>query len=403
MQRLIQGDVGSGKTIVAGLAALQAIEAGYQVAVMAPTEILAEQHLRTFSQWVEPLGTSVAWLSGRLGPKQRRTQLQRLALHEAALAVGTHALFQQDVEFARLALVIIDEQHRFGVHQRLALRDKGQRNGNHPHQLIMTATPIPRTLAMTVYADLDTSIIDQLPPGRQPVETVVVPDSRREEVIERIRGACASGRQAYWVCTLIEESEALQAQAASDTMARLKQSLPEQTVGLVHGRMKPAEKEATMAAFKAGALNLLVATTVIEVGVDVPRASLMIIENAERLGLAQLHQLRGRIGRGSEKSSCVLMYHGPLSKQARARLAVLRDSNDGFAIAQRDLELRGPGEVLGTRQTGMLEFRVADLARDRTLFPAIEQVANTLLKRFRGHIAPLVNRWIGNAVHYENV
>ncbi len=403
MQRLIQGDVGSGKTVVAGLAALQAIEAGYQVVIMAPTEILAEQHQRTFSEWLEPLGVSVAWLSGRLGPKQRRTQIQRIAENEAALAVGTHALFEQDVEFARLALVIIDEQHRFGVHQRLALRDKGQRNGNHPHQLIMTATPIPRTLAMTVYADLDTSIIDQLPPGRQPVETVVVPDSRREEVIERIRGACAGGRQAYWVCTLIEESEALQAQAASDTMVRLKESLPEQTVGLVHGRMKPAEKEATMAAFKSGTLNLLVATTVIEVGVDVPRASLMIIENAERLGLAQLHQLRGRVGRGSEKSSCVLMYHGPLSKQAHARLGMLRDSNDGFAIAQRDLELRGPGEVLGARQTGMLEFRVADLARDRRLFPAIEQVANTLLKRFPVHVAPLVNRWIGNAVHYENV
>ncbi len=403
MQRLIQGDVGSGKTVVAALAALQAIEAGYQVAVMAPTELLAEQHLRTFSQWFEPLAVPVLWLSGRLGPRQRRMQLARIREAGASLVVGTHALFQQEVAFARLALVIIDEQHRFGVHQRLALRDKGQRDGNHPHQLIMTATPIPRTLTMTVYADLDTSVIDQLPPGREPVETVVVPDSRREEVIERLRTACAAGRQAYWVCTLIDESEALQAQAASETAARLRETLPEQVVGLVHGRMKPGEKEATMDAFKSGSINLLVATTVVEVGVDVPRASLMVIENAERLGLAQLHQLRGRVGRGVDKSSCLLMYHGPLTKQARARLAVLRDSNDGFAIAQRDLELRGPGEVLGTRQTGMLQFRIADLSRDRSLFPAVEKVAGALLAHHRQRVMPLVNRWIGNGLNYETV
>jgi len=403
MQRLIQGDVGSGKTVVAAMAALQAMEAGYQVAIMAPTEILAEQHLQTFSRWLEPLDLAPVWLSGRLTPKQRRTALEAVALHQAPLAVGTHALFQEDVVFARLGLVVVDEQHRFGVHQRLALREKGDRDGRRPHQLIMTATPIPRTLAMTAYADLEASTIDELPPGRHPVDTVVVPDTRRDEVIERIHSACAQGRQAYWVCTLIDESEALQAQAASETTAQLQEGLPGLEIGLVHGRMKSREKESVMAAFKAGDLHLLVATTVIEVGVDVPRASLMIIENAERLGLAQLHQLRGRVGRGTEKSTCVLMYHGPLSEPARARLAVLRESSDGFKIAQRDLELRGPGEVLGTRQTGMMQFRIADLARDRSLFPAIEATASTLLARYPERIAPLLHRWVGNAVHYRNV
>ncbi len=403
MQRLIQGDVGSGKTVVAAVAALQAIEAGFQVAVMAPTELLAEQHRRTFCHWFEPLEVKVAWLSGRINAKQRRDELEKIAQHQATLVIGTHALFQEDVQFARLALVIIDEQHRFGVHQRLALREKGHQKMGHPHQLIMTATPIPRTLAMTVYADLDISLIDELPPGRKPVDTVVVPDSRRDEIIERIRNACTQGRQAYWVCTLIDDSEAVQAQAASETAGQLAEALPELAVGLIHGRIKSPEKEAIMRAFKNGELQLLVATTVIEVGVDVPRASLMIIENAERLGLAQLHQLRGRVGRGAEKSSCVLMYRGPLSEQARSRLAVLRDSNDGFAIAQRDLELRGPGEVLGTRQTGVLDLRVADLARDRDLFPVIERVARDLLDHHRERVAPLVQRWVGNAVNYLNV
>jgi len=403
MQRLVQGDVGSGKTVVAAMAALQAVEAGYQVAIMAPTEILAEQHLQTFVRWLGPLGLEPVWLSGKLTAKQRRDALEQVAEGLAPVVVGTHALFQEDVAFARLGLVIIDEQHRFGVHQRLALREKGRHDERHPHQLIMTATPIPRTLAMTAYADLDTSVIDELPPGRKPVETVVVPDTRRDEVIERIHRACAEGRQAYWVCTLIDESEALQAQAASETTALLGENLPGLSIGLVHGRMKPREKDAVMSAFKAGEISLLVATTVIEVGVDVPGATLMIIENAERLGLAQLHQLRGRVGRGAERSTCLLMYHGPLAQQARARLSVLRDSSDGFVIAQRDLELRGPGEVLGTRQTGMLQFRVADLARDRRLFPAIEHTASRLLAQYRDRVPALVRRWVGNAVNYKNV
>ena len=404
MQRLVQGDVGSGKTVVAAAAAVHAIEAGYQVAVMAPTELLAEQHRRNFSAWLEPLGMKIAWLSGKSGVKQRRENLALLANGEASLAVGTHALFQEEVVFDRLGLVVVDEQHRFGVHQRLALREKGSHKGRVPHQLIMTATPIPRTLAMTAYADLDSSVIDELPPGRTPVETVVISDERRDEVVARVHNACASEhRQAYWVCTLIEESEALQCQAAEDTAALLAEALPDLRVGLVHGRLKPAEKEAQMARFKANELDLLVATTVIEVGVDVPNASLMIIENAERLGLAQLHQLRGRVGRGSVSSSCVLMYHKPLSQQGKARLAALRETNDGFEIARRDLELRGPGEVLGTRQSGMLRLRIADLERDKGLLPEVAQLAKVLLQQRPQNVAPLIKRWLGDAQRYGDV
>ncbi|MCU7797495.1 MAG: ATP-dependent DNA helicase RecG, partial [Candidatus Thiodiazotropha sp. (ex Myrtea spinifera)] len=361
MQRLVQGDVGSGKTIVSALAALQAIDAGSQVALMAPTELLAEQHLNSFSQWLEPMGIQIAWLTGRMKGRAREQVLEVIATGQVQLVVGTHALFQDDVVFDDLGLVIIDEQHRFGVHQRLALREKGRRQGHAPHQLIMTATPIPRTLAMTAYADLDLSVIDSLPPGRKPVTTAVISDRRRDEVVERVRAACAEGRQAYWVCTLIEESEVLQCQAAEESAQQLAEALPELRVGLVHGRIKSEQKEQVMSRFKAGELDLLIATTVIEVGVDVPNASLMIIENAERLGLAQLHQLRGRVGRGSAESHCVLMYHAPLSLNAKTRLAILRESSDGFYIAQKDLEMRGPGEVLGTKQTGDMQLRIADL------------------------------------------
>ena len=395
MQRLVQGDVGSGKTVVAALAALAAVEAGHQAAVMAPTELLAEQHYRTFAAWLEPLGIRVGWLAGRQPAGQRRQLLAAIADGSVQVVVGTHALFQEEVAFHALGLVVVDEQHRFGVHQRLALREKGDGEGRRAHQLIMTATPIPRTLAQTAYADLDTSVIDELPPGRTPVETVVVRDDRRDEVVARIRDACAEGRQAYWVCTLVEESDSLQAQAAEATHALLAEALSGLRIGLVHGRLKPAQKEAVMAAFKAGELDLLVATTVIEVGVDVANASLMIIENAERLGLAQLHQLRGRVGRGSEKSSCVLLYHGPLSETARERLGVLRESNDGFVIAQKDLELRGPGELLGTRQTGLLQLKVADLQRDRDLLPEVTRTAEALLADHPDRVAPLVRRWLG--------
>ncbi len=404
MQRLVQGDVGSGKTVVAAAAAVHAIEAGYQVAVMAPTELLAEQHRNNFTHWLQPLGLKIAWLSGRQGVKQRRENLALLASGEAALAVGTHALFQDAVVFDRLGLVVVDEQHRFGVHQRLALREKGSRDGQVPHQLIMTATPIPRTLAMTAYADLDNSIIDELPPGRTPVETVVISGERRAEVVARVRKACGeAGRQAYWVCTLIEESEVLQCQAAEEAATMLAEALPDLRIGLVHGRLKSAEKEQLMADFKAKELDLLVATTVIEVGVDVPNASLMVIENAERLGLAQLHQLRGRVGRGSVSSSCVLMYHKPLSRQGKARLAALRETNDGFEIARRDLELRGPGEVLGTRQSGVLRLRIADLARDQELLPEVGRLANELLQRWPAQVAPLIDRWLGDGQRYGDV
>ena len=403
MQRLVQGDVGSGKTAVAACAALTAIESGYQVAMMAPTELLAEQHYQNFRQWLEPLGIEVAWLSGSLKTKVRRESLASIENGSGQLVVGTHALFQDEVYFSKLGLVIVDEQHRFGVHQRLALREKGSDKGVYPHQLIMTATPIPRTLAMTFYADLDSSVIDEMPPGRTPVTTVVIPDSRRNEVVQRVEQACKSGRQVYWVCTLIEESEALQCEAAEDTAKALAEALPALNVMLVHGRMKAAEKEAAMLAFKQGDINLLVATTVIEVGVDVPNASLMVIENAERFGLAQLHQLRGRVGRGSHESNCVLLYKNPLSRRARDRLAVMRKTTDGFEIARHDLEQRGPGEVLGTRQTGLAEMRVADLLRDQDLLPLVEQTATALFEYWPEHVEPLVRRWIGDAQRYADV
>jgi ATP-dependent DNA helicase RecG len=403
MQRLVQGDVGSGKTLVAAAAVLQAVEAGYQAAVMAPTELLAEQHLKNFSAWLAPLDVRIGSLVGKLGGKARQGMLAQLASGELAVAVGTHALFQGEVAFRRLGLIVIDEQHRFGVHQRLALWEKGNVQGHYPHQLIMTATPIPRTLAMAAYADLDCSVIDELPPGRRPVETVVVPENRRDEVVQRIRAACRQGQQAYWVCTLIEESEVLQCQAAENTAALLTEALPELRVGLLHGRMKGAAKEKTMAAFKAGEVDLLVATTVIEVGVDVPNASLMVIENAERLGLAQLHQLRGRVGRGAQQSACVLLYRPPVSSQGRERLAVMRRSNDGFEIARKDLELRGPGEVLGTKQSGMLQLRIADLLRDQALLPAVERAAGLLLARHPRNVAPLIRRWLGQAVQFGDV
>ncbi|WP_456412094.1 ATP-dependent DNA helicase RecG [Thiolapillus sp.] len=403
MLRLVQGDVGSGKTIVAAVAALQAMEAGFQVALMAPTELLAEQHLKNFLHWLEPLGVRVGWLSGRVKGKARQALLQQLADGDLSLLVGTQALFQEDVRYHSLGLVIVDEQHRFGVHQRLALREKGGSGQFTPHQLIMTATPIPRSLAMTAYADLDLSVIDELPPGRTPVQTLVVSDARREEIIQRVRSACARGRQAYWVCTLIEESEALQCQAAEEVTQQLCEALQGLQVGLVHGRMSAADKEQVMAAFKAGEVQLLVATTVIEVGVDVPNASLMIIENPERLGLSQLHQLRGRVGRGGVESHCVLMYHPPLGRQARERLAVLRESSDGFVIARKDLQLRGPGEVLGVRQTGEMQFRVADILRDQSLLDASRQAADRLLAEHPESVQPLVNRWLGVNTRYAGV
>lgn len=403
MMRLVQGDVGSGKTLVAALAALSAIGAGYQVALMAPTELLAEQHASNFRDWLSPLGIEVGWLAGKLKGKARQEVLTRLASGEIQMLVGTHAIFQEQVEYQQLALVIVDEQHRFGVHQRLALREKGEKQGRFPHQLIMTATPIPRTLAMTAYADLDTSVIDELPPGRSPVTTVVLPDTRRGDVIARVYEACHNqGRQAYWVCTLIDESEVLQCQAAEDAAITLRTALPDLRVGLVHGRLKPAEKQAVMDEFKRGELDLLVATTVIEVGVDVPNASIMIIENPERLGLAQLHQLRGRVGRGAVESQCVLMYSAPLSKTATQRLGVLRESNDGFYIAQKDLEIRGPGELMGTKQTGIAEMRIADLVRDAQLVPQVQSIAEKLWQDYPSHAQAIINRWIGFKEQYGN-
>ncbi len=403
MMRLVQGDVGSGKTLVAALAALRAIAHGNQVALMAPTELLAEQHVTNFRHWFAPLGIEVGWLAGKQKGKARLAQQEAIASGLVTMVVGTHAIFQEQVQFARLALVIIDEQHRFGVHQRLALWEKGQAQGFHPHQLIMTATPIPRTLAMTAYADLDTSVIDELPPGRTPVTTVAIADTRRNEIIERVRHACLDeGRQAYWVCTLIEESELLEAQAAEVTWEELKNQLTELNIGLVHGRMKPQEKQAVMLAFKQGELQLLVATTVIEVGVDVPNASLMIIENPERLGLAQLHQLRGRVGRGAIASHCVLLYKSPLSKTAQRRLQVLRNSNDGFFIAQQDLEIRGPGELLGTRQTGTAEFKVADLLRDQAMIPEVQRLARHIHERYPEQALALIERWMPETERYSN-
>ncbi|WP_417512234.1 ATP-dependent DNA helicase RecG [Methylophaga sp.] len=403
MQRLVQGDVGSGKTVVAALTAIDAVSAGSQAVMMAPTELLAEQHFKTFTQWLTPLGMTVGWCAGKQTAAERRQVLEQLKSGEIKVAVGTHALFQDEVIFNHLGLVIIDEQHRFGVHQRLALRDKGRDVDTMPHQLVMTATPIPRTLAMTAYADLSVSVIDELPPGRTPVTTVVVSDSRRQDVIERVHAACQQQRQVYWVCTLIEESEHLQCQAAEDTATTLQDCLPDLKIGLVHGRMKSAQKEQVMAAFKSAELDMLVATTVIEVGVDVPNASLMVIENAERLGLAQLHQLRGRVGRGQVESHCVLMYHAPLSENGQARLKCLRESNDGFVIAQRDLEIRGPGEVLGTRQTGLPQFRVANLLEDQELLAVMEQAANTMLKLAPDKAEALVTRWFAHKLDFGHV
>ncbi|ARN76344.1 ATP-dependent DNA helicase RecG [Oceanicoccus sagamiensis] len=403
MLRLVQGDVGSGKTVVAALAALKAVACGYQVAIMAPTEILAEQHFTNFGHWMQPLGLSIGWLTGKVKGKQRKQQLEAMLEHQVDIVIGTHALFQDEVQFAKLGLAIIDEQHRFGVHQRLALKEKASADIGHPHQLIMTATPIPRTLAMSAYADLDTSVIDELPPGRTPVTTVVIDNARRAQIVERVRNACSEGRQTYWVCTLIEESEALEAQAAEDTCENLQALLPELNVGLIHGRMKADEKASVMQAFKENGLDLLVATTVIEVGVDVPNASLMIIENAERLGLAQLHQLRGRVGRGSTASHCVLMYQSPLGQQGKQRLQTMRQSSDGFVIAEKDLELRGPGELLGTRQTGLMQLRIADLERDSHLLEQVKVVAEQLLQQHPNAVDPLIQRWLADGEQYAQV
>lgn len=401
MLRLVQGDVGCGKTVVAVSSVVQAVEAGYQAVIMAPTEILAEQHYRNFCEWLTPLSIKVGWLSGKLTEKQRRQPLKDIASGEISVVVGTHALFQKDVEFANLALIVIDEQHRFGVHQRLALVDKAK--NAYPHQLVMTATPIPRTLAMTVYADLDLSVIDELPPGRKPINTVVVDNNRRHEVIARVKELCKQKNQAYWVCTLIEESELLQCQAVEKTTEQLVQAFPELSIAQVHGRMKAEEKEQIMQAFKKGEIDLLVATTVIEVGVDVPNASLMIIENPERLGLAQLHQLRGRVGRGQAASHCVLMYNSPLSEHAKQRLTIMRETQDGFIIAQRDLEIRGPGEMLGTKQTGMVRFRVANIMRDKALLATARQVAYLLTQHHQTHADDLVTRWLANNEQYATV
>jgi len=411
MMRLVQGDVGSGKTIVAALACLKAIESGMQAAIMAPTEILAEQHYKNFSGWFEPLGISVVWLSGQIKGKKRQQVIEKISSGEAQLIVGTHALFQNDIEYKNLALAITDEQHRFGVQQRQALAKKARNIKTQPgkksvqlaHQLIMTATPIPRSLAMTAYADLDYSVIDELPPGRKPVKTVVIQQERRNEIMQRIYNACSEGKQAYWVCTLVEESESLQCQAAEDTAKVLQQALPDISVGLIHGRMKSNEKEQLMQDFKNTEIQLLVATTVIEVGVDVPNASLMIVENAERLGLSQLHQLRGRVGRGSEASHCVLMFKSPLSRNAKERLTIMRKTNDGFEIARKDLQIRGPGEVLGTRQTGLIQLKIADIVRDEYMLDEVKLVAKKLLKQSPEKIKPLIDRWIGAAQQYVSV
>jgi ATP-dependent DNA helicase RecG len=403
MLRLLQGDVGSGKTVVAAIAALQCIANGKQCALMAPTEILAEQHFSSFKDWLNPLGVKLGWLSGKMKSKARIQQLDSIEDGSAQIVIGTHALFQEEVCFHNLALTIIDEQHRFGVHQRLALQEK-RRSGNQvPHQLIMTATPIPRTLAMTIYANLDVSVIDKSPPGRLPVNTVVMLDRHRKRVIDRIQHACANGCQAYWICTLIEESDILEAQAAEVTAKELHLLLPKLKIGLVHGRQKPDEKSTTIAAFKSGEIQLLVATTVVEVGVDVPNASLMIIENPERLGLAQLHQLRGRVGRGKKESHCVLLYSPPLSRNSSERLKVMRQTNDGFKIAEMDLKLRGAGEVLGTKQTGEMAFRIADLNRDAHLISEVQKIAQLLLSEYPSNVELLIQRWLGSDEQYGQV
>lgn len=403
MLRLLQGDVGSGKTVVSALAALTAISSGYQVALMAPTEILAEQHFANFSQWLEPLSINIGWLSGKTKAAARKTALADLANGQTQLIIGTHALFQEGVDYQKLGLVIVDEQHRFGVHQRLALRDKGGAANINPHQLVMTATPIPRTLAMSAYADLDCSVIDEIPPGRTPVNTALISNERRDEVVSRIEQACKEGNQAYWVCTLIEESESLQAQAAEATAQQLSEQLPEIKIGLAHGRLKQEQKQLVMNAFKQGDLQLLVATTVIEVGVDVPNASLMVIENPERLGMAQLHQLRGRVGRGAIQSHCILLYQTPLSNNGKQRLSVLRESTDGFYIAEKDLELRGPGQVLGTQQTGLMTFRVADIGRDASLLDDVKTASDEIMQNAPEAIDPLIDRWIGERLNFINV
>ena len=399
MQRLLQGDVGSGKTIVAALACLQTIENGYQAAVMAPTEILAEQHYRKLHEWLSPLGITVAWIAASVPKRARDIMLAQVASGEAQLAVGTHALFQAQVNFARLGLAVVDEQHRFGVEQRLALHNKGV----NPHQLMMSATPIPRTLSMSYYADLDVSVIDELPPGRTPIVTKLVEDTRRDEVIERVRQACATGRQAYWVCPLIDESETLQLQTALDTYEVLRSTFPDLKVGLVHGRMKSKEKAETMAAFKAGEVHLLVATTVIEVGVDVPNASLMVIEHAERMGLSQLHQLRGRVGRGAAKSACILLFSTPLSDMAKARLKIIYELTDGFEIARQDLSLRGPGEFLGARQSGVPMLKIADIDRDQGWLDKARTVAEGLLRDAPEVAVRHLARWMTHSEQYLKV
>lgn len=405
MLRLLQGDVGSGKTLVAALAALHAVENNYQVAIMAPTEILAQQHHLNFQQWFSPLSIETAFLTGKQKVAEKRQFLQSIAEGNAHITIGTHALIQDEVIFQQLGLVIIDEQHRFGVHQRLSLRnkslnDKDNKLQQFPHQLIMTATPIPRTLAMSVYADVDCSIIDELPPGRKPVETALISSQRRDQVIQRVEQACHQGRQAYWVCTLIEESDVLEAQAAEETTKQLQAQLPSLTIGLIHGRLKNSEKNEVMTAFKNGDVDLLVATTVIEVGVDVPNASLMIIENPERLGLAQLHQLRGRVGRGDVASHCVLLYGSPLSKNGKARLQVMRQSQDGFVIAEKDLQLRGPGEVLGTRQTGELQLKIADFQQHAHLLTEVRKTAEVV--KNTAVVEPLIRRWLRNNDQFAN-
>ena len=402
MLRLVQGDVGAGKTLVAGVAACHALEESWQVALMAPTEILAEQHYLNFKRWFEPLGLNIAWLSGKQKGKARAAAEQVIRDGSAHLVIGTHALFQENVEFAKLGLVIIDEQHRFGVDQRLALRNKGL-DGMSPHQLVMTATPIPRTLAMSAYGDLDTSVIDELPPGRTPIQTVTIPLDRREQVLQRIATNCAEGKQAYWVCTLVEQSETLDAQAAEATFAEIRERFPALNIGLVHGKMKADEKQAVMQQFKNNELQLLIATTVIEVGVDVPNASIMVIENAERLGLSQLHQLRGRVGRGAKASFCALLYKHPLSQNGQERLRIMRETNDGFMIAEKDLELRGPGELLGTKQTGDMNFRVAKLERDDHLLNQAHYVAQQILKDYPDQAEALLQRWLPEAPRYAYV
>lgn len=403
MLRLLQGDVGSGKTAVAAAVSLNAIVAGYQVALMAPTELLADQHRRNFERWFADLDFTVHMLTGRLAQKQRKSTIAQIADGKPCLVVGTHALFQDAVAYPKLGLVVVDEQHRFGVHQRLALWDKGALGASRPHQLIMTATPIPRTLAMTAYADLDVSVLDELPPNRKPARTVVIPDARRTEVIERIAHACADSRQAYWVCPLIDESDLLEATAATDTLALLNDALPQLRIGLVHGRMSEKDKSAVMRSFSGRELDLLVATTVIEVGVDVPNASLMVIENAERLGLSQLHQLRGRVGRGTAVADCLLLYKTPLSDTAKHRLKVIRETNDGFVIAERDLQLRGPGEVLGTKQTGASEYRIADIARDHEILPLVQRTADELMNSEPATVERIIERWLTDRIEYVNV